>query len=268
MKDLEKAKKDCRKYNLKYDCFMNIVNCAYREHQTALLDLKVIADLKTLNDQARERFKLMRYKQNLEYSRQQKYLDNQKKRLLKALKARRHALDMPSNAVDDLVYASLCRQAESALRILRYEIFECKSILISEGFRLRVLFQEELKLCTNELSRLKISKEILSQRDCYSKILERYKFEIVHLYTQIEKHKLKEADGDDIGVSTVGDLGERFKSDKVWLSKNVNNCQKVIDICLAKINLTDGLGNSTGNSQKVLLDVLATKWGADFLPVR
>ena len=85
---------------------------------------------------------------------------------------------------------------------------------------------------------------------------------------EIEKHKLKEAESDDIGIGSVDDLGERFKSDKVWLSKNVNNCQKVIDICLAKINLTDGLGNSTGSSQKILLDVLATKWGSDFMPVR
>lgn len=268
LKDLEKAKKECRKINMKYDCFMNIVSCHQQDHQTAELDLKIMADLKILHSKAKQRFAMMRFKQTMEFNRQQTYLADQKKRLLKALKARRFALDLPATATDDLEYADLCRQAEAALRVIRFEIFECKHTLISEGSRLRTLFKEEFNICTNELARLKVAKEIMAQRDCYYKILERYKYEVVHLYVELEKHKLREIEPDEVGIDTVDNLGERYKADKRWLSTNVINCQRVIDICVAKINLTEGLGTSTGYSQRVLLDVTAIKWGADFLPVR
>lgn len=268
LKQLERDKKDCRKINLKFDSFMEIVNRTQREYEQVEGDLGIVADLKSLHAKCRQRFKMARFKQQLEYARQQKYLENLKKRLLRAIKARRHALSLPGTATDDLSYAALCRQAEVALRTLRYEIFECKQILQSEGLRLRTLFQEEHRLCLNELSRAKLSREIIIQRDCYDRILERYKFEVVNLYSEMEKLRLRESEGDEVGLDTVNDLGERYNPDKRWTSTEVVRCQKLIDICMAKINLTEGLGNSTALSQKLVLDVMTVKWGADFLPMR
>ena len=231
-------------------------------------DLSIVADLRNLHAKCKQRFKMARFKQTLEYQRQQKYLNSLKKRLLRALKARTHALSLPGTAKDDVTYAQLCRSSEAALRTLRYEIFETKQILHTEGLRLRTLFQEEYRLCLNELSRAKLSREIILQRDCYDRILERYKFEVINLYSEMEKLRLRESESDDVGVETVNDLGERYRADKRWTSPEVVRCQKLIDICMAKINLTEGLGNSTGLSQKLILDVMTVKWGADFLPMR
>ena len=268
LKELERNKKDCRKINLKFDSFMEIVARAQREYDQVEVDLSIVVDLKALHAKCKQRFKLARFKQQLEYERQKQYLDSLKKRLLRALKARRHALSLPETATDDLQYSALCRQSEAALRTLRYEIFECKQILLAEGLRLRTLFTEEHRLCLNELSRAKLSREIIIQRDCYDRILERYKFEVVNLYSEMEKLRLREAEGDETGMDTVNDSGERYNPDKKWTSPDVLRCQKLIDICMAKINLTEGLGNSTAHSQKLVMDVMTTKWGADFLPMR
>jgi hypothetical protein len=268
LRELDRNKKDCRKINLKFDSFGEIVGRTQREYEQVELDLTLVADLKSLHGKCKQRFKMARFKQQMEYARQQKYLDSLKKRLLRAIRARRHALSMPATAMDDMAHAALCRQSEAALCTLRYEIFEVKQILQTEGLRLRTLYQEEHRLCLNELSRAKMSREIIIQRDCYDRILERYKFEVVSLYSDMEKYKLRESESDEIGVETVGDLGERYLPEKRWTSSDVVRCQKLIDLCMAKINLTEGLGNSTGLSQKLLLDVMTVKWGADFLPMR
>jgi HEAT repeat protein len=268
LRELDRNKKDCRKQNLKFDSFGEIVSRMQREYEQVQADLSIVTDLRSLHAKSKQRFKMSRFKQQLEFNRQKQYLDSLKKRLLRALKARRHALSLPGTAKDDLEHAKLCRQSEAALRTLRYEIFECKQILQSEGLRLRTLFQEEHRLCLNELSRAKLSREIIIQRDCYDRILERYKFEVVNLYSEMEKFRLRESEGDDEGVETVNDMGERYIPEKRWRSPDVIRCQKLIDICMAKINLTEGLGNSTGLSQKLVLEVMTVKWGADFLPMR
>ncbi|KAJ1433290.1 hypothetical protein B484DRAFT_478420 [Ochromonadaceae sp. CCMP2298] len=268
MLDLDKRKKECRKTNLKYDAYMQIVTRAQTECDQQERTLQGVADLQEINDRSKQRCRLARFKHQLEGDRQKAYLENIKKRLLKAVRARRHALSLPATAKTDLEYAVLCRQGETALKALRYEIFECKQLLQTEGLRLRTRFQEELRLSVNELSRLKLSREILVQRDCYDRILERFRYEVVNLFGDLEKQCMLEAEEDDVGAETVDDLGERYKPDKVWRSGAVTKVQRLIDLSMAKINLTEGLGQSMAESQTLLLDVMAVKYGADFLPVR
>ena len=266
--DLEVAKKECRKVNMKYDSFMEQMDRTKNDYEALEFDLNTIADLKNLNDKSLARFKIMRFKQQLEFTRLKEYLQNLKKRLMRCLKARRFALDLPGTAQDDLQYAKLVRQSEAALGTLRLEIFECKHLLQAEGWRMRTLFEEEYKLASNELARIRMSREVVMQRDSFDQILARYRYEVGHLLRDMEKLKAAETDRDETGQETVDDLGERYIPEKKWQSPEIQRLQKLIDIVMAKINLTDGLGKSTGQSQKLLMDVMAVKYGADILPMR
>jgi len=80
----------------------------------------------------------------------------------------------------------------------------------------------------------------------------------------VSKHK---AQRDDFGVSTEEDLGTKYTETKVWtvLNPDILKCQRLIDVCMAKIALTEGLGNSSVESQKALLTVMVGKWSAGML---
>ena len=266
--ELERLKKEARKINLRYDCCMDRVNRKQKEILDVSSYCKILIDLKLMHEKSRDRFTVMKLKQYIERTRQEEYLITIKKRLLRALQARRYALDLPSSAKTQMEFSRLVSVSEEALRTLTMEVFDCKQLLMNEGVRLRILYDEELKLHQNELARLKISKEITFQRDAYDQILKRYKIDFTFLDEEMEKLKLAEAEKDDLGVETIEDMGTKYIEQKNWNVPAITKCQRLIDICTAKINLTDGLGKSAGESQKASLEVMVTKWGNDFLPVR
>jgi len=69
--------------------------------------------------------------------------------------------------------------------------------------------------------------------DCYDRILKLYKFEVVNLYSKMEKLRLRESESDDVGLETANDLGERYKPEKRWTTPEVLRYQKLIDICMS-----------------------------------
>ena len=80
---------------------------------------------------------------------------------------------------------------------------------------------------------------------------------------------VSQAEKDDVGVSTVEEMGTRYSEEKVWtgLNPKILKCQRLIDLSLAKIVLTEGLGRSALDSQKALLTVMAAKWSAGLQPM-
>jgi hypothetical protein len=169
-----------------------------------------------------------------------------KKKLVRALDARRRALDLPNGARNEIHFEELRNTAEECLRTLRLEIVEVKDSLVAEGVRLRLLYDEEYTAAINEYNRVKMFSETLIQRECVEKILARNLYEVLHLYVDMEKLRIIEADKDDRGLKyTVDNKGERYSADKVWDSEEVKKCQRLIDIVMAKISLAEGTHSLT-----------------------
>lgn len=266
--DLEKIKLALRKQYLRYDCFLERANRINAETNLSDSTLKTIVDLRNQHVFAKDSYKMMKIKQYMERERQTKLIEQLTARLLKAIKARSVAMYLPSTARSRIDFAHLQNQSEEALRVLRYELLDCKQLLIDEGIRLRSLHYEELIFCQNELTRLKTSKEILFQRSCMDQILSRYKLEVINFMQQQEKAFLREAEVDFVGVDTIDELGERYRKDKEWKSSEVIKCTKLVEIALAKIALTEGLGQSAMESQRRMINLLTTKYGTEYLAVR
>lgn len=264
----QKIKKDNRKVNLKYFCCMERVDRMYKEFTYVQIDAETFRELKDLHSKSIERFKSMRIKNFMESERQMSSLEMMKRRLLKALDARKRALDLPAGANSKLEYDYLCRQSEEALRCLRVEVYECKEMLLTEGVRLRTYFQEEYSCCINELNRSRMFRDVIIQRVCVDKILGRNRYEVLHLMESMEKLRMIEAEKDDRGTDTVDDLGEVYKADKVWESPEIGKCGRLIDLVLNKINLMESVATTAVNCQKCLLESISIKWGVDFTPVR
>lgn len=110
---------------------------------------------------------------------------------------------------------------------------------------------------------------LFPQRMCIDGILARNNFEVMHLFEDQEKLKLMEADRDDRGiVGTVDDQGERYSEEKKWESAGVIECNKMIEVMMAKVNMTEGVCITAGNVQKFLMEAITTKWTMDMVPVR
>lgn len=139
--ELEKVKKMARLVNLKFDLAMDRFSRAQQDCDESEEFLRLIKDLQRLHEHSKDRFKMMRMKHYMEFTRQQEYIGNIKKRLLFAVRARRYALDLPGSATNEVQLAQFTAQAEEALRVLKVEIFDCKEMLVHEGIRLRTLFR-------------------------------------------------------------------------------------------------------------------------------
>ncbi|KAJ1435312.1 armadillo-type protein [Ochromonadaceae sp. CCMP2298] len=252
--------------NLHFDTAMRVQEGAQAALDHMQRDTDVARDLQSMDRKAHKRYRLTRFKQTLELERQQAYLGNLQVRLMKAVRARVYALSLPATAKTDLQYASLCGVAETALGRLRVEVLEVKVTLTAEGARLRTLYQEEMECVRGEVARLRVSREILQQRHCLDQILERFNTEVGGLQEAVGAAQVAEAEG-DVGTETVDDLGERYRPDKKW-GNEVKQAKRVLDLCLNKLQLTDGLGHSAGQSQKLLLDVVSAKYGGSALSLR
>lgn len=266
--DLEKAKKDSRKVNLKYDAAVGKLE-RYEEESSGLeLDIAAIQDLSLLQESSLTRFKQIRLKQYLETQRQQEYIQTLRKRLLRALNARRFALEYPKSAKSPMQYEEFRFQAENALTVLKMEIFECKQLLLQEGIRLRHFLQEESQLLRTELMRINVTLEVLKQRGSFDIVLQKYKFDTFTLLNDLEKLKLREADKDDEGIETVDDWGERYLPTKTWTNLDIIKCQRMIDLCMAKVRTTEGFSRSAAESQRLLVDCLSSQWGESYFSMR
>jgi hypothetical protein len=264
LNELEKAKKDCRKINVKYDCCLERLKRFQEENANFENDIANMKDLSILQEKSMESFKMIRLKQSFEMDRQIAFISSLKKRLLRAINARKFALEYPKTAIDELTAEEYRRSAEESLRFIKYEIYECKMLLFQEGIRLKQFLQEEETLLQNELTRMNISIEILIQRDLFENILVHYKIDLTSLFMEIEKYKLLEAETDDLGKETIEDLGEKYLPTKVWNSGNVIKIQRSIDLSLAKIKITENYGRSAGKSQKYLINVLSSQYGENY----
>ena len=67
---------------------------------------------------------------------------------------------------------------------------------------------------------------------------------------------------------TVDGLGERYIPGKKFKSPEIDQCQRLIDLVMAKIEMIDGLGNSGSTSLSALCEAISAKWNADFASVR
>lgn len=154
--DLERAKKDLRRANLKYQLTsfrLQLFSSTF--YQSAEIDIKTFKELIQLHEKACETFKIFQFKIALEKNRQVKCLEVLKQRLLQALNDRRRAFEMPKAVLDsskqssfnNVSYLSICDRAEEILRTLRFEILDIKSNLHAEGQKLRNLHHEELSTC-------------------------------------------------------------------------------------------------------------------------
>ena len=263
-----KMKKDLRRTNLRTDCFNSRVDRVQSDINQLEWDISMWNGFLELHNQSRDRYNTMRSKIYVERYRHFKAVDHLKSKLVRILDARRRALDLPQGAQNHLEFEELRQKAEIALRTLRFEIIQVKHSIIEEGVRLRNIMHEEAVCCKSELMRTRILVEIIRQKSCVEKIVERHRYEVLHLMEDLEKLKLAEAEKDDIGIDTIDDLGERFSLTKVWKSSEIEECNRVINTILSKINLTEGVIQTNLNSQKSVLDALCVKWGTEYLTYR
>ena len=267
--EFDKMKKECRKANLRLDCYIERSDRRYVMHKLLEQDEQTMRDMLDLHKQSKERAKVMGMKQFFEAERQKEIMINLRKRLLKALDARKRALDLPRGAFNKVMFEELSVKSEAALRTLAVEVVECKQLLIAEGIRLRTMRNDEITVLKNEYTRATMCLETIQQKSDIDKIVGKYQYEVLHLMEAMEKLRVIEADKDDRGLKdTVGNLGERYTKKKVFDSKELSQCQALVDLCMEKINLTEGLARTSTRSAMLLAEALTTKWGTDFTPVR
>ena len=267
--EFDKMKKECRKANLRLDCFIERSDRRYVMHKLLEQDAQTLRDMVDLHKNSKERAKVMGMKQYFEAERQKETMTNLRKRLLKALDARKRALDLPRGALNKVMFEELRVKAEEALRTLAVEVVECKQLLLAEGMRLRTMRNDEISLLKNEYVRASMCLETLNQKADVDKIVAKYQYEVLHLLEAMEKLRVIEADKDDRGLKdTVDNLGERYLKSKKFDSKELNQCQALVDLCMEKINLTEGLARTSTRSAMLLAEALTIKFGTDFTPVR
>ena len=244
--DFQKAKKDSRKAYIRLESAFERADRLSTEYKALEMNTKCISEMRDLHNSSKEKYQVLRMKHYLESKRHRETLRTLKKKLVRALDARRRALDLPNGARNEIHFEELRNTAEECLRTLRLEIVEVKDSLVAEGVRLRLLYDEEYTAAINEYNRVKMFSETLIQRECVEKILARNLYEVLHLYVDMEKLRIIEADKDDRGLKyTVDNKGERYSADKVWDSEEVKKCQRLIDIVMAKISLAEGTHSLT-----------------------
>lgn len=267
--EFDKTKKESRKANLRLDCYMERADRRNVMTMNLARDAQTLKDLMDLHKKSKDRTKVMGMKQYFEAERQKEVMVKLRKRLLKALDARKRALDLPRGAINKVQFEELRGKAEEALRTLRVEVVECKQLLLAEGIRLRVMRNDEITMLKSEHVRAGMTLETLMQKDDIDKVVNKYQYEVVHLMEAMEKLLIIEADKDDRGLKdTVDNAGERYAPSKKWESKEILQCQALIELCMEKINLTEGYAGTSSRSMKLVAEALTTKWGTDFTPVR
>jgi hypothetical protein len=268
--EYEKLKKESRKIFLRLDCVTERQDILKKEVTDYENELDLWSQLFDFHLQAKEKIAMIRAKQHLENTRQREYLLSIRRKLLLLLDARRRSYDLPISSRNEIEYEMYCEKSKIALRTLRYEILDCKQNLIAEGVRLRNLYDEEIQYLKNELTRVKVMKEIFNQKVCIDQIIKRHKYEVFNLLEDLEKLKIYEADRDDRGAveETVDGLGERYKSDKEWNSAEIVKLKATIAVIMNKINLTAGMKSSAFESQRSLFEVLTLKYCTEMTPVR
>ncbi len=267
--NLEKCKKRSRKSNLKLDCFMERADRRQKELDISEKNFNAVSDLNNLHQSCLKSVQSLRMKCYLEAERQKVSMSKTRKRMLKALDARRRALELPKGAINAVQFEEMRSKAEEALRTLRLEILECKQLLVQEGVRLRTLHEEELSILRHEALRAQVTLETLRQCDDLGQIMNKNQYEVLHLMEAMEKLRMIEADKDDRGLKdTVDDAGERYIPGKKFKSQEIEQCQRLIDLVMAKIDMIEGLGLSSAKSLTCLVGAISAKWGADFTSVR
>jgi len=267
--EYERMKKESRRIYLKLDCVNERQAIMHKEVAGYEEEAAVWTRFLDFHMQSKERVAVMRAKQHMENERQKSVMKNMTKKLLALLDARRRAYNLPLTALNEVEYQEFCEKADIALRTLRFEILDCKQQLIAEGVRLRNTYDEEICCLKSELSRTRMLREVLKQKNCIDQIVDRHKYEAYNLLEDMEKLKLVEADKDDRGVDdTIDDMGERYKIDKVWSSPEITKTKKMVDLIMGKINLTQGMKDSAAMSQQCLFEVMSVKWAVEFAPVR
>jgi len=267
--EFEKRKKTLRRVYLKLDCITARIDRLQAEYSSMEMIRNSIKDMIDSNSKAKERFKIMSLKVYLETKRHIKAVKNLKRKLLKCLDARKRALDLPGTAQNRILFEEYKSQAEEALRTLRFEIADVKELLVSEGVKTRQLHDEESQLCQNEATRLRMIKEFLVQRESLDKFIARNRYEVINLLRDSEKLKSIEAERDERGQKgTIDNAGERYAPDKEWESEEVQKCQRLIDLVMAKITVGEGVLVTSAFTQKNMLESLSTKWSIESLSVR
>lgn len=269
LQEYEKSKKESRKINLKLECFTSRCKRMQEGIDQMEMDATASESLLLLHEESKKRFSIVRAKLYLERERLMAYIEALKEKLFQLLDSRRRALEYPKGAVNMVEFEELREQSEQAIRTLRFEIFDVKEQLVGEGVRLRNMQEEEYKCHLMELNRARLLRDATIQRICLNKILNRHKYEVLHVMEDLEKLKLIEADKDDHGLEgTVDDLGEIYEFEKPWNTPEIKSCTRTYEVIMEKIDLTDGLGRTAGNIQKSLVEVMSTKWNCECAPIR
>jgi hypothetical protein len=266
--ELEKAKKDCRKINLKFDSATLRLQRFEEENSGIEIDIKSIQDLAILQQNSILRFKQARLKQSMELKRQEDFIASLRNRLFKCLLQRRSAIDFPSTARTIVEYQEFKQKSENLLVELKLELFEARQASLQEGVRFRCLLREEKELLRAELMRVNVSLEILNQRGSFDSILQKFKFDCSNLLSDLERLKLREADKDDVGLETFDDWGERYLPTKVWSNPDIQKCQRMMDLTIAKSKSTEGFSRSASESQRVVIDCLSNQFGEVYFTTR
>jgi hypothetical protein len=267
--EFERLKKESRKSNLKIECVQERIHRFSTEHNSIETNSQILSEMHNTHTKAKERFKMLQVKQYLEENRMKKVIRKIKLRLLKAIDARTRALDLPSGSTNDIEFDTLRGQAEEALRILKFEIVDCKQQCLDEGVRLRSMYDDIHGCCKGELNRVQVYREILSQRNCIDQIIDRNRFEHLHLLADMEKLRLLEAEKDEKGLrNTVDNLGECYIRGTLFESVEINSCNRLLNLAMAKVNLSEGVQKASSNTTKCLMDTIGTKYRVEFTPVR
>lgn len=168
-------------------------------------------------------------------------------------------------------YLQLCRQAESILSSLEYELVDIKQQLVQEGIYLRNIHEEEYLSRQYECNRLKLLQEIIQQRVAIDQIIKRHQYEILHLYDVKERILLNEAEKDEVGMETINNEGEKYIDpyDQIFQSSNeLKQCNKQIDLIQNKFQLTISMNQTASSCQYNILHVISMKWSYDYIPCK
>jgi len=267
--NLEKIKKSSRKTNMKLDCYME--RATRRESMLDIAEKNKLAvgRLRDLHVESQARVKSLRTKCFLEGERQRNTITKLRKKMLRCLDARRRAFELPRGATNHIQFEQLRQKAEEAVRTLRLEIFETKQLLVDEGVRMRAAHDEEVAILRHEYLRAQTTMEALRQAEDLAQLLEKNQYEVLHLMEAMEKLRMIEADKDQRGLrDTVDGLGERYIPGKQFVSPEIDQCQALIDLVMAKIVMIEGIARSSATSLTCIAEALCAKWGADFSSVR
>ena len=119
------------------------------------------------------------------------------------------------------------------------------------------MHEEEVAILRHEALRSLVTLETLRQCTDLGQIMSKNQYEVLHLMEAMEKLRMIEADKDERGLKdTVDGAGERYILERYLNQKEIEQCQRLIDLVMAKIDMVEGSRMSSAKSLTCLVGAI------------